>query len=390
MAPLRARRSAMSTELNDHVARINLVDHHAHGTSRGPLGREDLERLLTESDRDVPKGMSTFDSQLGFAIRTHCAPLLGLPAHASAEAYVAARSEKTEASLTELFLGASGVDHLFIDTGHRADALHDVAEMARLSGATVREIVRIESVMEEVAARSDSAAGFADAFQQALAERTKDAVGLKSVVAYRYGLDFDPDEPNADDVAAAVGRWFASRDGSGALEPVSDPVLLRLGLWAGVRRGLPLQLHTGFGDPDLDLARCDPLLLTSWLRAIEPLGTAIMLLHCYPFHRHAGYLAHVFPHVYLDVGLALNFLGVRSSALLSETLELVPFAKILYSSDAWGAPELHHLGAHLWRRSLSGVLGAWVESDDWSTDDAIRVVSLMSRENAARVYGLEL
>ncbi len=34
----------------------------------------------------------------------------------------------------------------------------------------------------------------------------------------------------------------------------------------------------------------------------EPIGTPIMLLHCYPFQREAGFLANVFPHVYMDLG----------------------------------------------------------------------------------------
>ena len=74
-----------------------------------------------------------------------------------------------------------------------------------------------------------------------------------------------------------------------------------------------------------------------------------MLLHCYPFHRQAGYLAQAFGNVYFDVGLART-IWVRSAELLAESLELAPFAKQLYSSDGYGPPELHLLGSVLWRR----------------------------------------
>ena len=47
-----------------------------------------------------------------------------------------------------------------------------------------------------------------------------------------------------------------------------------------------------------------------------------MLLHCYPFHRHAGALAQIFPHVYFDVGLALHYTGARAGAIVAEALEL--------------------------------------------------------------------
>ena len=77
----------------------------------------------------------------------------------------------------------------------------------------------------------------------------------------------------------------------------------------------------------------------------EPRHVPLLLLHCYPFHRHAGYLAQVYPHVYFDVGLGVSYTGARGVAVVAESLELAPFAKILFSSDAWGPAELHHLGA---------------------------------------------
>jgi predicted TIM-barrel fold metal-dependent hydrolase len=96
----------------------------------------------------------------------------------------------------------------------------------------------------------------------------------------------------------------------------------------------------------------------------------------------------MFPHVYLDVGLAINYAGAASTALVSESLELAPFRKLLFSSDAWGAPELHLLGSWLFRRALSRILGDWVVRGDWSLADAERVVTLIGGENARRVYGL--
>ncbi len=160
--------------------------------------------------------------------------------------------------------------------------------------------------------------------------------------------------PTAAEVTGAAGRWLrgaeagAARDGGGAA--VRDPVLLRHLIWTGVDTGLPLQFHTGFGDPDQRLHRSDPSLLHDFLLATEGSGTAVMLLHCYPYHRRAGYLANVFPHVYMDVGEALNHVGARSAAVLAEAMELTPFHKTLYSSDAFGLPELHYLGAAGFRR----------------------------------------
>jgi hypothetical protein len=189
-------------------------------------------------------------------------------------------------------------------------------------------------------------------------------------------------------VRRAVETLLRLSTEAGTGHRISDAVVLRFLLWCGVDRGLPIQLHAGYGDPDLDLHRADPLLLTGWLRRVAPTGIRVMLLHCYPFHRQAGYLAQVFDHVYFDIGLGVNHVGVQSRQLIAESLELAPFHKQLFSSDAWGPAELHLLGSWLWRRGMSSVLGQWVDQGDWSRVDAVRVLELISAGNARRVYGL--
>jgi uncharacterized protein len=371
-------------QLDDHIAGLPLVDHHVHGVVKGPLDRAGFEQLITESDRPVPPWMSTFDSQLGVAIRRHCAPLLGLAPHVSAGDYLAARAAMDESDLNRLFLGKAGVSDYLVDTGYLGEAVTGVDELAMLSGSRTHEVVRLESELEYVATQQSDVTAVPDALVRRLEERTAGAVGLKSIVAYRHGFGFDPAEPSSAEVLTALDRWYASP------EPgrVTDPVLLRWLLWTGARLGLPLQLHVGFGDPDLNLRTADPLLLTEWLRLVEPLGTQVVLLHCYPFHREAGYLAHAFPHVSFDLGLTTMYVGARAAAVVAEGLELAPFAKLLYSSDAFGPAELHFLGATLWRRAATSVLGGFVQQGDWSVDDAVRVATLWGRENAVRLYKL--
>lgn len=255
--------------------------------------------------------------------------------------------------------------------------------MAEACGAPADEVVRLESVAEQVAASGCGAGAFAGRFAEALEERTRTARGLKSVAAYRCGLDFDPAPPSRAEVAEAAGRWLAG--GGGRL---ADPVLVRHLIWAGLERGLPLQFHTGFGDPDLDLRRADPLLLRGLIELAEPTGVPLLLLHCYPYQRHAGFLAQAYPNVFFDVGLGVNYTGARGAAVVAESLEVAPFAKLLYSSDAWGPAELHHLGSVLWRRAMARVLGGFVADGEWSSAQAVRVATMVGVENARRVYGL--
>ncbi|MEB3368953.1 amidohydrolase family protein [Saccharopolyspora mangrovi] len=377
----------MRTELQARLAEIPLIDHHVHGPLKDHVSRAEFELLITESDRPVPAWMTQFDSQVGFAVRRHCAPVLGLPPHASPEEYWATRSGLEPGELTRRLLAASRTRRWLVETGYAGERIAGLSEFGELVEGRVDEVVRLESVLESVA-RGCTADGLVAAFRDELQRRARDAVGLKSIVAYRHGFDFDPEPPSRGDVLRAAERWLRTVD-AGAEPRVDDIVLLRMLLREGVSTGLPLQLHAGYGDPDVELHRCDPLLLTRWLKAIEGSGTDVLLLHCYPFHRNAGYLAQAFPHVYFDVGLAINYTGARSAAVVAESLELAPFAKLLYSSDAWGPPELHHLGAVLWRRGMALAMAEWVDEGEWSLEEAVRVATLIGRENAARVYGLD-
>jgi hypothetical protein len=114
-----------------------------------------------------------------------------------------------------------------------------------------------------------------------------------------------------------------------------------------------------------------------------------MLLHNYPFHRNAGFLAQVFGHVFVDVGLASHNLGHRSAALLPELLELAPFGKVLFSSDAFGLAELYLLGTVLFRRGLGRYLAEGVTDDAWTATDAARIAAMIGAGNARRAYRLD-
>ena len=93
--------------------------------------------------------------------------------------------------------------------------------------------------------------------------------------------------------------------------------------------------------------------------------------------------------VYLDVGLTLHHVGpARSRAILAEALEITPFRKLLYSSDAYGLAEFHLLGALSFRQGLGALLQERVDADELSLPDALRVAAWTSGDNARRLYGL--
>lgn len=372
---------------------VALIDHHVHGVVTADLDQAGFENLISEASGPPAPGTTPFDSQLGFLIRRWCAPVLDLEPHAPAEEYLRRRAELGTAEVNRRLLTASQVTEWLIDTGFRTDQITTPEQMAQASSALARHVVRLEAVAERVARAGTTAADWAPAFAAELGAETAatGAVGYKSIVAYRFGFDFDPSRPASADVTAAAGRLLRALETDPPDAPavrIEDPVLLRHLIWTAIDVGKPVQFHVGFGDTDVRLHRSDPSLLTDFLIATEPIGTPVMLLHCYPHQRAAGYLSHVFSHVYMDLGAILNYVGARSAAVLAEALELTPFGKMLYSSDAFGLPELHYLGAIGFRRDLARVTGQFVADGDWAAADAERVAELIGSANAARVYRL--
>ena len=365
--------------LHDHVESVRLIDHHVHGFWLQTGARTRFENGLNEANTEPLADFdSGFDTQLGFAMRAHCAPLLGLPRHAGPDEYWAQRTRLGDDEVARRFLTAAGVTDWLVDTGF-GSGIADLDTMARASGGRIGEIVRLESLAERaVAVGGDYVADFTDI----LRERTATAVGTKSIIAYRGGFVGDLSDPSAAEVADAAARW---RDAGGTR--LTDRVLLRFGLHRALRLGKPLQFHVGFGDRDCDLDAANPIQLLDFLRVSG--DTPVMLLHCYPYERQAGYLAQAFNNVYLDGGLSINYLGARAGPFIGRLLEMAPFRKILYSSDGFGPSELHYLGARLWRRGIGTTLQGFVDADEWSETDAIRVVDLIAHENARRVYHLD-
>jgi uncharacterized protein len=368
------------------LAGLPLVDHHCHSVCGADLDRSGFEALLTEAHDPAAAGGSTFDTPLGVAVRRWCAPVLDLPPHAPPGDYLARRAEFGAAEANSRLLRAAGVSDLLLDD-YRPGELLDAATLAAASGARLHRVLRLETVAEDVARTGVPAVGFSRAVTAALAERAAGAVALKSVAAYRTGLDVDPTRPSAAEVTAAAGAWLARGERAGDYR-LADPVLSRFLLWAGVDLGMPLQLHTGFGDPDLRLHRSDPALLGDFCAAVAGTGVTLMLLHCYPYHRQASYLASIHPHVYFDVGLALHHVGAGAVAVLAEAMELAPFGKLLYSSDAFGLAELHLVAAAHFRRALGRLLDGWVDAGDMAPGDAERYAAMIAADTARRLYNL--
>jgi predicted TIM-barrel fold metal-dependent hydrolase len=359
------------------------VDHHCHGLLQVDVDRAGFEAMMNEAEGPSPLGTTLFDSMLGLAIRRWCAPVLELEPLATAETYLERRREVGIDEVNRRLVAAAGIEEFLVDTGLTPGRLCTPDDLAAMCGGTSHEIVRLERVAEDLL----EAGTTTDRFAEELTRRLSDsgAVGAKSIAAYRVGLELPGAKPSADDLVAALSGLQPGADGR---YRIAHPVVHAWLAWTAVELGMPLQFHVGYGDSDLDLLACDPLRLTDFLRATREHQVPVLLLHNYPFHRHAAYLAQVFDHVFMDVGLAVHNTGMLSRTVVRESLELVPFGKLLFSSDAFGLAELYLLGARLFRTALTDVLAELVDAGEMTTQDAEYVGSLVVRDNARRAYRL--
>ena len=71
---------------------------------------------------------------------------------------------------------------------------------------------------------------------------------------------------------------------------------------------------------------------------------------------------------------------------MGEALEMGPFFKQLYSSDAFGLAELYFLGQLQFRRVLAQHLDRLIADDMCTVDEADRIVAMLAGDNARRIY----
>ena len=125
-----------------------------------------------------------------------------------------------------------------------------------------------------------------------------------------------------------------------------DFLLLRA-LPVARRDDLPVQLHAGYGDRDLDLRLVNPLHLRGMLASEEAQGVHFVVLHAaWPYVREGAFMTAVYANVTLDVATCIPPLG--HAALLEAwrcALSVGAINRIHASTDAAGLPEHIALGA---------------------------------------------
>lgn len=252
----------------------------------------------------------------------------------------------------------------------------------RFTASPTKRIVRIEAVAAQALSKivsggsippesSDPASfqtlweSFSREFNLRISDAIRDpaVVGFKSVICYRTGLNVQPTEdrdtkPLLQSFARTVSQATVSTPR--VEDKLMNDWLVRqtlnlLKAAKAIQPNKPLQLHTGLGDNDIDLILSNPAHLQSVI-AQYPEVDFVLLHSSYPYTREAGYLACVYPNVYLDLGEVFPMVSRDAQeSIVRESLELVPTTRLLWSTDGHFFPETFWLANKQFRDILEKV-----------------------------------
>ncbi len=371
---------------------LPVMDNHCHGIMRDQAF-EDItgwRRAFTESaDPGMARDHVANTGLYRRLIRT-LADFLGCDPEE--DVVLAARSERDGREFAGELLRAASVETLLVDTGFPpAGEVFTVTELGNIAGCRAVPMLRLENLMEELLGERGSLADTEEALADALDDvRGRGYVALKSIVAYRTGLDLR-EWPREE--AELSFREYRRDVEAGSARLVHKPLLdtlLHVAFTEAARQEVPVQFHVGYGDADTDLLLGNPLYLRPVLQRPDYRGMPVVLLHeCYPYTRHGGYLAAVYENAYLDLSYGIPLLGYGEMlSFTRQALGVAPSSKLLYSSDGIGVPELHWISALDGRRVLGEALGEMVAQGELSLTEAEAVGEGVLRGNATRLYGL--
>lgn len=291
-------------------------------------------------------------------------------------------SRDWSAYVASLFRDA-GLDQLVMDTDYPPGAEAQIETYAALAGCPVHRVMRIDPPADKMIGSGASAREVLAAVETAMTEGAQSGVvAFKTVPGYRTGLD----------VAADVSEWDADIS---LAEQVPVPRrgkacrdwVLRRALGIAAELGLPVQIHSGFGDSDMRLRESNPLLLEELLRTAEGSAAAVLLMVGYPWHEELAYLTATKPNVHADLSMFNLYSPVTLADRLLRTVDLAPASKLLLGTDGYAEPEIYWFGSMVQREAWAQVataLGRMGCRKEWLRG----VERMVFEENARRFYQL--
>jgi predicted TIM-barrel fold metal-dependent hydrolase len=308
---------------------------------------------------------------------------------ADVEAVMTARNAAVSDGYTEYvsrLYGDARLDTVVFDFGIPLPIL-DIAEVRSELPVEVIPVFRIEPLIADLLKTDIGWAEFQRRYEDTISDAltTQGFKGVKSIIAYRTGLDVSP-------LSRAPDQGYKALDairrglGGGSMKQLRDHLLCRA-LDLCMEHDVPMQIHTGMGDFEVNLVLCRPAYLMDLLRFPAYRGCRVLLVHSgYPYHREAAYMANVLPRVWCDLSEGIPFAGNAAWDILRGVLAMAPLTKICYGSDGYKVPEILYSSAKLGKQAVASVLDELVADGMLTQGDAQAAAGLILSGNARELY----
>ncbi|MCX6654730.1 MAG: amidohydrolase family protein [Candidatus Bathyarchaeota archaeon] len=313
------------------------------------------------------------------------------------------RMESNPADYIELLFDDAGIETLLVDSGYpfkeTAGYGIDLSDFSKMVGRDVREIFRLETALHGLLKSLVPFNQANEDFRKQIREAVSNGcVSLKTIIAYRTGLDIRPWDESF--VKNSWGKMIAMvRGGNRPASVLSErnernksvyDSFLVAGIEEANRLAVPVQIHTGMGDsPSMDIRIANPAHLYDLLQDPRAREARLVLTHGgYPYLEEAAFLANAYPNVYIDLSETIPIVSVGLRNRLLTLLEMTPTTKIMYGSDGFNVPELHWFSAILTKKALTAILIELMEHEGLSEEEATSIGGAFLSGNAKRLYSL--
>lgn len=302
------------------------------------------------------------------------------------EEIIAERNKRTvdyESYTKELFDDV-GLKGAILDFGYPQPTVNREVFMDK-TNLHIDEIVRIEKEMIEAMEESLDFGSFITnlrkRFQQAL--QKKHVVGLKTIIAYRSGLDIG--EMNEQDAQQDYSLFVSNN--RAVVKSLRD-YCFHMAMEECTKANKFFHIHTGIGDGEVVLPKASPSFLLDLFRTEQYKDTKVHLVHGgYPWMEEAAFIVSILPNVYMDISLQVPFTGHGVKRVIQQVLEMAPFDKVMYGSDAFTVPEMYWMGVDLFKSELTEVLNEFVGKDFMTVEKAQEIGEMLLYKNYETVYG---
>ena len=311
--------------------------------------------------------------------------------------------QKDPVDYIKLLFDDANIEMLLVDTGYPAKEFSgysiDLKDFSKIVPCEIKEIYRIDITIFNLL---NDHVPFKTAVEQ-FHEQNKNAVkngavGLKSVIAYRTGLEIQRN--NYEDTTKAYMKFLAedkkkelTKELLSAKSKYIKKILdyfVFLGIEDSIELNVPFQIHVGIGDaPFIDLRLANPVLLYDLINDESTKKSKIVLTHGgYPWLEEAGFLVNSYPNVFLDLSETIPFISIGVKEKIFNIFEMTPTNKIMYGSDGYNIPELFWISSIIARKAISTVLNELVESEDIDEEWANTIAKQFLNGNTKRIYNL--